>query len=272
MSPTDSLEAILDSAEEALHQGNPDVSLELCEQVIQIDSKHAGAWYIKGEALRAVSALEESANAYRNAALNRPDHAGSWASLALACYEILDIEGAWRALNRGLREEPQNPQCWWVRALLLEWQKDGSGARRALAHAQWLDPVHYPIPPTLSDESIDQIVTEALTALHPAIQDFLANVPIILEDLPNEESLTAYDPPASPLDILGYFSGVSLMERSLEDPWSNLPPAIVLFRRNLERSAGDRGELIQQLRITLYHEVGHFLGLSEADLHHRGLD
>jgi predicted Zn-dependent protease with MMP-like domain len=272
MTERDSLEHILDNAEEALSKGTPDVALELCEQVLSLRSEHAGAWYIKGEALRAVGALVDSADAYRRAALNRPDHAASWASLALASYEILEIDEAWRAVNRALRENNEHPHGWWVRSLLLEWKGDTSGAQRALAHAQWLDPAHFPAPPRLSDSEIDEIITECIGALHPTLQEFLANVPIILEEIPSEDSLSAYDPPASPLDLLGYFSGLSLMERSLEDPWSSLPPTIVLFRRNLERSCADRTELIHQLRITLYHEVGHFLGLSEADLAERGLD
>jgi predicted Zn-dependent protease with MMP-like domain len=272
MTTRDSLEELLDNAEDALRKGNPDVALELCEQVLAVHAEHAGAWYIKGEALRAMSALEDSADAYRHAALIRPDHAASWASLALASYEILDMDEAWRAINRALREDGENPHCWWVRSLLLEWRGDHSGARRALGHAQWLDPVNFPLPPRLGDTEVDQLVGEAIAELHPTLQDFLANVPIILEETPSEATLVSYDPPASPLDLLGYFSGISLMERSLEDPWSNLPPTIVLFRRNLERSSLDRTELIHQLRVTLYHEVGHFLGLSEEDLEARGLD
>jgi predicted Zn-dependent protease with MMP-like domain len=272
MKAQDSLEQILDNAEDALSKGNAEVALELCEQVLEIQSEHAGAWYTKGEALRALNALEDSADAYRRAALIRPDHSASWASLALASFEILDMDEAWRAINRALREDENNPHCWWVRSLLLEWRGDQSGARRATVHAEWLDPVNFPLPPRLGDAEVDQIVSEAIAELHPTLQDFLSNVPIILEEIPSQETLLSYDPPASPLDLLGYFSGLSLMERSLEDPWSNLPPTIVLFRRNLERTSLDRAELIHQLRVTLYHEVGHFLGLSEEDLEARGLD
>ncbi|MDP6935134.1 MAG: metallopeptidase family protein, partial [Myxococcota bacterium] len=35
--------------------------------------------------------------------------------------------------------------------------------------------------------------------------------------------------------------------------------------------AHDREELVEQLRITLFHEIGHFLGLTEEDLENRGL-
>ena len=56
------------------------------------------------------------------------------------------------------------------------------------------------------------------------------------------------------------------------DPVTHLPASIVLFQRNLERFARDREELAEEIRVTLVHEVGHFLGLDEDELYERGLD
>ena len=50
------------------------------------------------------------------------------------------------------------------------------------------------------------------------------------------------------------------------DPWTHLPSSIVLFQRNLERFARSRAELIEEIGVTLVHEVGHFLGLDEDEL------
>jgi predicted Zn-dependent protease with MMP-like domain len=46
----------------------------------------------------------------------------------------------------------------------------------------------------------------------------------------------------------------------------------VLYQRNLERFARSRPELIEQIGVTLIHEVGHFLGLDEEELYARGLE
>jgi predicted Zn-dependent protease with MMP-like domain len=105
------------------------------------------------------------------------------------------------------------------------------------------------------------VVEEAIHKLHPSVQEYLANVAIILEDLPTDEVLAGYDPPASPTGLLGYFSGYSLSERSVETPWSNLPSAIVIYRRNIERLSSSREELVEQVGLTVFHEVGHLLGL-----------
>ena len=46
----------------------------------------------------------------------------------------------------------------------------------------------------------------------------------------------------------------------------------MLFRSNLMRMAHDREAMQEELRVTLLHEIGHFLGLDEEDLERRGLD
>ena len=55
------------------------------------------------------------------------------------------------------------------------------------------------------------------------------------------------------------------------DPWSHFPSSIVLYQGNLQRFAADREDLVEQIGITLVHEVGHFLGLDEEELWERGL-
>ena len=46
---------------------------------------------------------------------------------------------------------------------------------------------------------------------------------------------------------------------------------ILLFKRNLEKIAMTRAELVEQIQITVKHEIGHYLGLSEEDLERLGL-
>ena len=56
------------------------------------------------------------------------------------------------------------------------------------------------------------------------------------------------------------------------DPWSHFPSSIVLYQDNLQRFARTREELVEEIAITLQHEVGHFLGLDEEELERLGLD
>ena len=88
----------------------------------------------------------------------------------------------------------------------------------------------------------------------------------MLEDLPSDQVLSSYEPPASPTGLVGYFSGYTQMERSPEVPWSNLPSALVIFRRNVERVAHTRAEAVEHLRQTFNHEVGELLGVGHEEL------
>ena len=268
----DQIEALLDKAEDAIEEGRPEAALEVCAMVLRSSPGHAGALFVQGDAQRMIGALEEASESYRTAALREPNHAASWASLSLCAFELLRFDEAQKACTRAAREDTENAEAWWVRGLLRERRGDLGGADRALLRAAWLDPEAFPANPKLSDADVDSIVEETLGALHPALREYLSNIAIVLEELPSDEILKQYDPPANPLELLGSFSGHSLRERSTQDPWSQVPGTIVLYRRNLERHATSRADLIDELRITLFHEVGHFLGLDEDDLEDRGLD
>lgn len=261
------IEELLDKAEAALDAGEAEAALELCNEVLSKTPSHPGAQFVKGDALRVLGDLVEASEAYRSAALLRPDHAASWASLAYTSFELLDFDEARRSVGRSVREDPRNPEAWWVRSLLQEWRGDFAGAQRSLAHAQWLDPVGFPMPPTLTDTAVKLMVEQAIDKLHPDFQSLLANVGIILDEIPSLEVLLQYHPPASPLEVLGYFSGRSVLEKSTDEPWGQIPASMVLFRRNLSRISNDHDDLIDQLRLTLFQEVGHVLGLDGDELY-----
>ncbi|MDP6932247.1 MAG: tetratricopeptide repeat protein, partial [Myxococcota bacterium] len=226
------VDEMLDQAEHTLDHGDPSGSLDLCDEVLRLAPGHPGAFFVRGDALRMLGRVEEAADSYRAAALARPDHSSSWSSLALTQFELLDFDEAERSLGRSLREGPRDPEAWWIRSLLLERRGDLTGRKRALLQANWLDPGGFPLPPELSDDEVESLVEECLLALHPTLCDHLGNIAIVLEDFPDESILLQYFPPASPLELLGYFSGSTLTERTSDDAWSHLPGTIVIFRRN----------------------------------------
>lgn len=71
-------------------------------------------------------------------------------------------------------------------------------------------------------------------------------------------------------DTLGLFEGPSL--RDSEDGAST-PPHIILYLANLWDATGpDEKQYRAEVRTTYLHELGHYLGLAEADLEARELD
>jgi len=79
------------------------------------------------------------------------------------------------------------------------------------------------------------------------------------------------DPSETPPTCSGLFAGTSELERS-EYETGALPPRIFLFQRNLERACRTHADLLEQIRVTLYHEVGHMLGFDERGVAELGLE
>jgi predicted Zn-dependent protease with MMP-like domain len=77
------------------------------------------------------------------------------------------------------------------------------------------------------------------------------------------------EPPLSPT-ILGLFRGPSLSEPC--DGTETPCRSVVLYRRNLARAVRSEAELLEQIQVTLLHEVGHLRGEDDEELAARGLE
>jgi predicted Zn-dependent protease with MMP-like domain len=108
----------------------------------------------------------------------------------------------------------------------------------------------------LSEDEVAAVAEAGLQELPARARELLQGVPIVIAEQPAEADVDAgFDPRA-----LGLFSGTAYPDNSTLDGQPGLTQ-IVLFRRNLERAAGNEDELREEIRTTLLHETGHFLGL-----------
>ncbi len=92
-------------------------------------------------------------------------------------------------------------------------------------------------------------------------------MPVLIEDYPPQEMLASEN--VSP-QILGIYLGVPRTVAGVNDATDDIT-RVILFKCNLEKVCRDRDDLIEQIQITVRHEVGHHLGLSEEDLERLGL-
>src|SRR5690606_9296729 len=179
-----------------------------------------------------------------------------------------EAASAMEALGRDLPDEP------WVHhtlGLIAERRGDHAAARTAFDRAHQLDPDAFPRAIELGEDAFDAAVQDALDRLPDFAQEALENTPVAVEPLPSDEDLLSADPPLSPT-ILGLFRGQALPHRELMNPTDHCPATVLLYQKNLERFARTREELLEQIGITVLHEVGHLLGLDEDDLAARGLE
>ncbi|MFO0973040.1 MAG: metallopeptidase family protein [Phycisphaerae bacterium] len=120
----------------------------------------------------------------------------------------------------------------------------------------------------MSDAEFDAAVREAVATIPAKFRRLLEGVAIEVEPLPTR-SLCAELEVDDPAELLGAYLGTPLTERSVEDGPA-APDRVVLFKRNLQSMCESRTELIEEIRITVLHEIGHHFGLDEDELEEFG--
>jgi len=104
-------------------------------------------------------------------------------------------------------------------------------------------------------EAFEQLVGDALDALPDDIRAQMSNVAVVVEEEP---------PPDA--NLLGLYHGIPLTRRG-SGYTGALPDKITIYRGPLERHyGGDPERLAAQVRRTVWHEVAHHFGISDARL------
>ena len=109
-----------------------------------------------------------------------------------------------------------------------------------------------------------EMVERALDGLTTELAELLDNVAIVVEDWPERSMLADYEEDT----LYGLYEGVPLSERG-EAYYGVLPDRISIFRGPLERDFGP-GELEEQIRITVVHEIAHHFGFDEERIEELG--
>ena len=110
----------------------------------------------------------------------------------------------------------------------------------------------------LTQEEFDDLVSEALDTLPAELARLMDNVAVFVEDMK----------PGRPL-LLGLYEGVPLTKRGHYYA-GHLPDRITIYRTPITRRCKTRDEVVEQVRITVVHEVAHHFGIGERRLHELG--
>ena len=111
----------------------------------------------------------------------------------------------------------------------------------------------------ISDDAFDQAVNDALDQVPDEFWALLDNVAVLVED----------DPPDDDPDLLGVYDGVPLTER--DSNYDFVPPdRIVLYRNPLKAMAATTTELVDEIAVTVVHEIGHYFGIDDDQLEEMG--
>ena len=111
----------------------------------------------------------------------------------------------------------------------------------------------------LDAAAFEKLVIDELDELPDEMVDGLENLVFVVEDRPEDGSL----------DVLGEYQGVALTHRG-QYGFGELPDRIVLFREPLLAICDDLDQLRDEVHVTLVHEIAHFYGIDDDELHRLG--
>lgn len=262
------VEETLAAIDDALEVEDFERALSLASEGVRKHPEDPDLHALYGQALWGLGDLGDAREAYEQAVRLEPQAAEIWADLARLRYELSDFEAAKQAAERSLKLE-ESPDVLDLLCLLAEREDDFERADAYARRAHALDRDGFLLPFRVSEDEFRQAVRDALDEVPERFQEALQNeVAILVEPVPSVDILNLESPPLDP-QLLGLYVGVPLPERSDTSTRSELPDRIYLFQRNLEHEACDRVELVEQIRITLFHEVGHYFGFSDEELEAR---
>jgi predicted Zn-dependent protease with MMP-like domain len=111
--------------------------------------------------------------------------------------------------------------------------------------------------------AFERLVGEAIDGLPEDFADLLDNVAVVVEEEPDPEVLEelGMDPDD---DLFGLYQGVPLSER--DSFYSALPDRVAIYRGPILRWCRTEKEIVQEVRDTVVHELGHHFGLDEEDM------
>lgn len=120
----------------------------------------------------------------------------------------------------------------------------------------------------VSQATFERLVERALSDLPPQFAEFLEEVPLEIRPRPTRKQLKRLGLEEDEL-LLGLYEGIPLTERSVEH--SGVRPAVIyVFKEDVELASDSEADLVEQVRVTVLHEIGHHFGMSEADLDELG--
>ena len=115
-------------------------------------------------------------------------------------------------------------------------------------------------PRRMSELEFERAVEDALALIPAPLLAQLRNVAIFVEPEPPADE----DP-----SLLGLYEGVPLTDG--DEPWFGvLPDRILIFQGPLERLCETREELLDEIAVTVVHEVAHHFGIDDERLHELG--
>ena len=113
----------------------------------------------------------------------------------------------------------------------------------------------------METEEFERLVGQALDEVPTELLQLVENCVILVEDAP----------PPDMAGLLGLYDGVPLTERG-EFYAGVLPDRILIFRLPILAICDTREDVVEEVHITVVHEIAHHFGIDDDRLHELGYD
>lgn len=214
-------------------------------------------------------ARDEALSVAQTAMRMHPDDVEAAIEVAEILAEVGALQAAAQLLLEAAGRHRDDPDLWYETGLLFERLQEWTLRQQCWEQVWTLESDAEPqFPMWVSEERFAEVAALAIEALPSHVQGALGNVVIFAEDYPERWVLETES--ADPR-MLGLFDGLERSAERAAEVIQDGPSRIYLYRWNIERLCSDAAQVEHQIAVTVQHEIGHYLGLDEAELQLRGL-
>ncbi len=117
----------------------------------------------------------------------------------------------------------------------------------------------------VSFEEFEKLVQQAIADLPLPYATLMESIAVVVEEEPPQDVLEDLELDSED-DLLGLYQGQSLAADSFFGPGGEQPPRISIYRGPILRMCESPEEVVQEVRDTVVHELGHHVGLDDDDM------
>ena len=118
---------------------------------------------------------------------------------------------------------------------------------------------------TIPEPEFQALVQQALDGLPDEYAKRITNVAVVVEDEPSPEVLADLEMDEDE-DLLGLYQGLPIDKESFFQAGGQLPAKISIYRGPILRLCRTKQEVVQEVRDTVVHEIGHHFGFADDEM------
>ncbi len=114
------------------------------------------------------------------------------------------------------------------------------------------------MPVRMNPQRFDELVSGALDRIPPTLAKAIDNVVVLVEDRHPDEP-----------DLLGLYEGIALTERDTTY-FGSLPDTVTIYRHAVLDICETDEDVVNEVTVTVIHEIAHHFGIDDKRLHELG--